>query len=157
MRRAAGFTLLEFIFTLVILAALTRIAMARITSPAALTLEPQAQQLADFVRRAQSVAMARGQRVRVSVTASGSNGSISMVCTTGSTPCNTDQTLIFEQGVSLAGNTPVLFNSFGVPLDNVTGLARNTGVSFTLGHSSAGPNSHTVTVAPLTGRVSVSP
>ncbi|MDZ5457023.1 pilus assembly FimT family protein [Azohydromonas lata] len=155
-RSRQGFTLLEAIFTIVLLTALGGFAMAKLATPASLTVSTQAQALADLLRRAQGLAMARAQRMGVSVAVAGGNGRVALACTTGTTPCNTDESLTFSQGVSLAGSA-VVFNTLGQPL-NAAGTPLAADTSFTLSVTSAGSTATwTVTVAALTGRVSVSP
>ena len=60
-RAAAGFTLLDVVFTVVILGALAKFAMMKLVTPATMTLPAQAQSVADLIRRAQSLAVVRGQ------------------------------------------------------------------------------------------------
>src|SRR5438105_4320236 len=97
-RAVAGFTLLDLVFTIVILGALVKFAMMKLVTPATMTLPTQAQSLADLIRRAQSLAVVRGQRMSVSVAASGVNGRVNVACA-ASAPCNTDTSLIVSQGV----------------------------------------------------------
>jgi len=154
MRHAvAGFTLLEIVFTVVLLGIFAKFAMMKLMPPATLTLPAQAQSLADVIRRGQSLAVVRGERTRVSVTTSGVNGSVAVACP-ASTPCNTDTSITVKQGAALTGAT-VYFNSLGQPVDSagnaLTGDATFT-LSYTTGATSA---TYRVTVAPLTGRVSV--
>jgi prepilin-type N-terminal cleavage/methylation domain-containing protein len=153
----AGFTLLESVFTVVLLAVLGVYAMMKLVTPGTMTLPAQAQVLADLVRRAQSLAMVRGQRMGVSVVVpQGGEKYVAIACASGATPCNTDEALSFSQGVVVGGST-LYFNTLGQPINNA-GTPLATDVSFTLSHTSGGVTAtHTVTVAVLTGRVSVSP
>ena len=95
-RAVAGFTLLEIVFTVVLLGILAKFAMMKLVTPATMTLPAQAQSLADLIRRAQSLAMVRGQRMSVSVVTSGANGSMAVACV-ASAPCNTDSSLTVGQ------------------------------------------------------------
>jgi prepilin-type N-terminal cleavage/methylation domain-containing protein len=152
----AGFTLLESVFTMVLLAVLGVYAMMKLVTPGTMTLPAQTQALADLVRRAQTLAMVRGQRMGVSVASSGANGRVAIACASGTTPCNTDEDFSFSQGVAVGGST-LYFNTLGQPTNNA-GTPLASDVSFTLSHTSGGVTAtHTVTVAVLTGRVSVSP
>jgi len=151
-RAVAGFTLLEIVFTVVLLGILAKFAMMKLVTPATMTLPAQAQSLADLIRRAQSLAMVRGQRMSVSVVTSGANGSMAVACV-ASAPCNTDSSLTVGQGAVVGSASTIYFNSLGQPVDS-TGAALASDTSFTLSYSSA---TYTVTVAALTGRVSVSP
>src|SRR2546427_13165743 len=92
-RAVAGFTLLELVFTVVILGVLAKVAMMKLVTPATMTLPVQAQSVADLIRRAQSMAVARGQRMSVSVATSGANGRVASASATGTTPCKTDTNL----------------------------------------------------------------
>lgn len=155
-RSIAGFTLLELVFTVVILGVLSKVAMMKLVTPATMTLPTQAQSLADLIRRAQSLAVVRGQRMSVSVATSGANGRVVVACA-ASAPCSTDTGLTVSQG-AVVGNTGTLyFNSLGQPV-NSAGAALASDTSFTLSYQT-GENTatYTVTVAAITGRVSVSP
>jgi hypothetical protein len=85
------------------------------------------------------------------VATAGANGRMALSCTA---PCSTDESLSFSQGVSLGGSS-VYFNSLGQPV-NASGTPLATDTSFTLTVSGTG-GTYTVTVAALTGRVSVTP
>lgn len=151
-----GFTLLELVFIIVILGALAKFAMMKLVTPATMTLPTQAQSLADVIRRAQSLAVARGQRMSVSVATSGANGRVVVACA-ASAPCNTDTSLMLSQGVVVGSTSTIYFNSLGQPVNSAgTALASNT--NFTLSYQTGSATAtYTVTVAALTGRVSVSP
>ena len=154
-RAVAGFTLLDLVFTIVILGALAKFAMMKLVTPATMTLPTQAQSLADLIRRAQSLAVVRGQRMSVSVTTSGANGRVDIAC--ASAPCNTDTSLTLSQGAVLGSASTIYFNSLGQPV-NSAGAALTSDASFTLSYQTGDNNAtYTVKVAALTGRVSVSP
>jgi prepilin-type N-terminal cleavage/methylation domain-containing protein len=152
----AGFTLLELVIVVVILGVLAKFAMMKLVTPATMTLPAQAQSLADLVRRAQSLAMVRGQRMGVSVATSGANGRVAVACA-ASAPCNTDTSLTVSQGAVVGSASTIYFNSLGQPV-NSAGAALTSDASFTLSYQTGDNNAiYTVTVAALTGRVSVSP
>lgn len=148
---STGFTLLEVFFVVVLLGILAKFAMMKLITPATLTLPAQAQSVADLIRRAQSLAVVRGQRTSVSV-ASGMNGSLAIACV-ASAPCSTDRTLTVSQGAVVGSTSTIYFNSLGQPV-NSAGVPLATNTDFTLSYQTG---SFTVTVAALTGRVSVSP
>jgi MSHA pilin protein MshC len=154
-RVTRGFTLMEFIFTIVILAILTKFAMMKLVTPGTMTLQAQAQAVADTVRRAQSLAMNRSRRMSVSATG-GSNGSVAIACVGGS--CNTDTSYSLSQGVSLASSaSPIYFNSRGEPINNA-GSRLNADTTYTVSYTTASSTkTYTITVAQITGRVSISP
>ncbi len=153
----SGFTLLELVFTVVVLTILTRVAMVKLQTPATLTLQSQAQTVAETIRQAQSLAMARGERMKVNVSTSGSNGAVAVACV-ASAPCGTDKTVSAQQGVVVGVNpTALYFNNLGQPI-NSTGVPLATDATFTLSFATGNNTAtFTVTVAALTGRVSVSP
>jgi MSHA pilin protein MshC len=155
-RAITGFTLLELLCTVVILGILAKVAMMKLITPATMTLPTQAQSLADVIRRAQSLAVVRGQRMSVSVAASGVSGHVDVACA-ASAPCNTDTSFAVSQGAVLASASTIYFNSLGQPV-NSAGAALTSDTSFTLSYQT-GENTatYTVTVAAITGRVSVSP
>ena len=155
-RTSTGFTLLEVFFVVVLLGILTKFAMMKLITPATMTLPAQAQSVADLIRRAQSLAVVRGQRTSVSVATSGMNGSLAIACV-ASAPCSTDRTLTVSQGAVVGSTSTIYFNSLGQPVNNAgVPLASDTG--FTLSYQTGSVNTtFTVTVAALTGRVSISP
>ncbi len=155
-RAVAGFTLLELVFIIVILGALAKFAMMKMVTPATMTLPTQAQSLADLIRRAQSLAVVRGQRMGVSVGTSGANGRVDVRCA-ASAPCNTDTSFAVSQGAVLASASTIYFSSLGQPV-NSAGAALTSDASFTLSYQTGNNTAtYTVTVAAITGRVSVSP
>jgi prepilin-type N-terminal cleavage/methylation domain-containing protein len=150
--KQTGFTLLEMVLAVVILAALTKVAMMKLVTPGTLTVRAQAQAAADAVRRAQTLAMVRGQRTSVTVSA-GTNGSVTIACV-ASAPCTTDSTQSVSQGVVMGSMNTIYFNSLGQPVSS-TGVPLANDATVTVSYSPG--SSFTVTVAALTGRVSVSP
>ena len=164
-RAIAGFTLLELVFIVVVLGALVKFAMMKLVTPATMTLPTQAQSVADLIRRGQSLAVVRGQRmaVRVSLAASGASGHVDVACA-ASAPCNTDTSLSVSHGAVLgSAGTLLYFNSLGQPVDSA-GAALTDDTPLKLCYPTCTPDDpsypvmvYTVTVAKLTGRVSVSP
>jgi len=155
-RTLTGFTLLEVIFTIVVLGILAKFAMMKLLTPATMTLPMQAQSLSDVIRRGQSLAVVRGERTQVAVTTSGANGRVAVACP-ASTPCSTDTSITVSQGAVVGGASSVYFNSLGQPVDSA-GTALTQDTIFTLSYTTGGSSAtYTVTVAALTGRVSVGP
>ena len=155
-RTSIGFTLLDVIFAIVLLGILAKVALMSVLTPATLTLPMQAQSVADLIRRAQSLAVVRGQRTSVSVTTSGMNGSLAIACV-ASAPCTTDSTLTVSHGAVVGSTSTLYFNSLGQPVNNA-GVPLTSDTSFTLSYQTGSVNAiFTVTVAALTGRVSISP
>ena len=155
-RTAAGFTLPEVIFAIVLLGVLATFATMKLQTPATMTLPAQAQSVADVIRRAQSLAVVRGQRMSVSVATSGANGRVAVACI-ASAPCSTDTSLTVSQGAVVGSAGTIYFNSLGQPV-NSAGAALSSDASFTLSYQTGSNNAtYTVTVSALTGRVSVSP
>jgi prepilin-type N-terminal cleavage/methylation domain-containing protein len=156
-QRAAGFTLMEVIFVIVLLGLFATFATMKLVTPATMTLAAQAQSLATVIRRAQSLAVVRGERTRVSVTTSGVNGSLAVACP-ASTPCITDTSLTVSQGAVLGSTSATFyFNSLGQPVDSA-GTPLTVDPVVTLGYQTGAVSAtYSVTVAKLTGRISVSP
>jgi type II secretory pathway pseudopilin PulG len=144
----------EVIFTVVILGLVAVVALTKTPSPGSLTLHAQAQSAADLVRRAQSLAMLRGQRM--SVSANSSTRTLSIACATGTTPCSTDSSFTASQGVSVGSAGTLYFNTLGQPVDS-SGTPLAADASYTLSFTSDTTSTFTITVAALTGRVLVSP
>jgi len=153
-RTRAGATLLEAVFVIVVLCALAKFAMMKLVTPATMTLPTQAQTLADLIRRAQSLAVVRGQRMGVSVATSGTNGRVNVACA-ASAPCTTDTSLTLSEGVAIGSTNGIYFNSLGQPLSSA-GAVLSQDASFTLCYQSGNTaTTYTVSVAALTGRVSI--
>lgn len=151
-RKVAGLTLLEVIFVIVVLGVLTKVAMMKLVTPATMTLHTQAQSVADLIRRGQSLAVVRGQRHSVAVATAGANRSIAAACP-ASGGCSTDASFSVSQEVALGPVSTLYFNSLGQPVDNA-GTVLSTNSVFTVSYEGTSFN---VSVAPLTGRVSVTP
>lgn len=127
--------------------------MMKVSTPAHLTIQAQANGAADIVRRAQSQAMAQGQRLKVTASAT-------KVCVdpyNAIVPCSGVDVFTAGQGVTVGTSATLHFNSLGQPVDSV-GTLLATDSAFNLTHTSGGQTStFTITVAALSGRVSVSP
>ncbi|MBI3775352.1 MAG: type II secretion system protein [Gammaproteobacteria bacterium] len=153
----AGFTLLELIATMLILAVLT-VTVSMRWSATDSTIAYQADLLARNLRHVQMLAMTWGQSLHVT----GAGASYLVVCVTGtpSPPCNASPVIDPATGsalsVTLSNNasvspTTVEFDSLGRPVN--AGVLLTTARVFTL--SGAG-QTWSATVAPITGFVSVS-
>lgn len=155
--RCSGFTLLELLATLMILAVLTATVSMRWGATDA-TIAYQADLLARNLRHAQMLAMTWGQSLRVT----GAGASYSAACVTASAmpPCNSTPVIDPATGsaftVSLSNNVTVSastvdIDSLGRPLS--AGALLTAARTFTL--SGAG-QTWSVAVAPITGFISVS-
>lgn len=144
-QRHAGHTLIELVMVLGAVAVLSAVAMIGSSSPADISLPSQVQMLASDISHAQSLAYTSGQRMRLSIVSSGANGTYSVACVTGTTPCRTDFSVTLQKGVSLTGTSSLDFTSLGQP---------SAAASYTV---ASGTSTSTVAVAALTGFVTVSP
>lgn len=150
-----GFTLLEIIFAVVILGIMTKFAMMKLVTPATLTLRAQASSAAEQVRRAQTLAMARRQRMGVGVT-TGINGQLTIGCATTPPACPADAAFVYTLGQGVVVGSPsaaIFYNSLGQPVD-AAGVPNAADVTLALSY---GGTTHTVSVAALTGHVSLAP
>ena len=149
-----GFTLIELVVVVVILGIISIYATPKPVSTAELTLPSQAQKLASDILHAQLLAISWGKSLRLSIIP-GTNGSYSVSCvTSGSSPCNVSPVINtsgssfsvnLQKSVVLGGTNIVNFNSLGQP---------SAAASYTL---TSGTSTKTVSVAQLTGFVTVSP
>lgn len=150
-----GYSLIELVVVIVILGIISVYASPRFISTGEVTLPSQAHKLASDIRHAQVLAITWGKSLRLSI-APGPNGSYSVSCvTTSSSPCNSTPVInpaigssfnvVLQKSVVLGGTNSLDFNSLGQP---------STAASYTL---TSGNSSVTVSVAALTGFVTVSP
>ena len=156
-RAATGFTLLEVVFVIILAGILARFAMMKLITPGTMTLPAQAQSVGALVRRAQGLAIERGQRMKVSAV-NGVNGTVTISPCSSAGTCIADQTVTLDQGVVVGSTSAVYFNSLGQPVTSAASAAPAAAASaaFTLSYQTGAiPSTQTVTVEPLTGRVSV--
>jgi len=150
--RADGFTLIELVAVMVILATLGALAVPRFAHNDA-TVPAQADQLGRAIRHAQAMAMSQGQAFTVDI-----QTAISYAITDGATAtpvrdaAGEEQLYTLINAVTLAG-ADVEFDSLGRPL-NGAALATTAQV-WTL--TGAGGNTASVSIQPVTGFVSVTP
>jgi Tfp pilus assembly protein FimT len=143
---------------IVILGILSVVAVERMSSPAAMTLRSQAQQLANDIDRAKTLAYTSGQHVQFRISTSGANGTYdALTCTVvnGSgvgTTCPTTVVgpVTLQKGVIVAGPATLDLNSLGQPTAAAT---------YTLSCPSpcTSATNITVAVATVTGAVTVTP
>lgn len=142
--QVAGFTLVELVIVIVVLAIISAYAIIKSTSPAEVTLPSQAETMASALRHTQALAYTSGQRRRVSAL----NGNTYSVAICGGSPITcptTESTVTLQNSVTFTAVSLVTldFNTLGQPDGKAT---------FTL---RAGGASKTVCVAAVTGLVSV--
>lgn len=150
-----GFTLIELVIVIVMISILSTYAIIKSATASEITLPSQAQKFASDIRHVQVLANSWGKSLRLSITP-GTNGSYSVSCVTSdSSPCNVSPVIdpassssfnvSLQKGVVLNGNSTLDFNSLGQP---------SAAASYTL---TSGSSTITVSVATLTGFVTVSP
>ena len=149
----AGFSLIELVSVMVILATIAALAAPRFVHHDA-TVPAQADQLGRIVRHAQALAMSQGRPLTVDV-----QSATSYVITDGATPTPSTirdpsgqlQAFSLQNGVTLSG-ADLEFDSLGRPISG-SNLVTNT-LNWTL---NGGSNTATVSVQAVTGFVSVTP
>jgi MSHA pilin protein MshC len=146
----SGFTLIELITVLIVIGTLSGILVMR-GSPTAATLNAQADELARTLRHAQSLSLAQGRSLTLSVPNTTSYA-ISDGVGTVTDPRGVLQAYTLINGVTLAGND-LDFDSLGRPIDASDALI-TTAETWTL---NANGSTAIVSVEPLTGFVSVTP
>ena len=150
--RSDGFTLIELVAVMVILATLGAVALPRLAHNDA-TVPAQADQLGRAIRHAQAMAMSQGRSLTVAI-----QSTTSYAITDGITatpvrdPAGEEQIYTLINAVTLAGND-VKFDSLGRPL-NGAALA-STAQNWTL--MGTGGTTASVSLQPVTGFVSVTP
>ena len=151
--RGAGFSLIELVTVMVILAAISALAAPRFVHHDA-TVPAQADQLSRIIRHAQALAMSQGRPLTVDI-----QSASSYAITDGATPTPSTirdasgqlQAFSLQNGVTLAG-ADLEFDSLGRPISG-SNLVTTT-LNWTL---SGGSNIATVSVQAVTGFVSVAP
>lgn len=147
---SAGFTLFESVIVLVLLGIIAAYAAPKAFNASSMTLDAQARTLASDLQRAQLLATSTGSAVYFCALSAGYVVQSSVVCPT-SVPAQTSLaqpiavTLDKQAGLS-ATPAALSYNSLGQP---------SAAGSFVLSSSPAGSGSITVTVAAVTGLVSV--
>ncbi|MEX2163359.1 MAG: GspH/FimT family pseudopilin [Sulfuricaulis sp.] len=156
--RYGGFTLMELVVIIVLVAILAFTVVPRYLSKGSIDVSIMAEQLANDIRFTQSLAMTSGNGNRINLTAAAyqittsSGGPVVHPVTGSSAP-------ISMNNVSLSGYNPPLTNNYvafdgkGVPYTDVaasTALAAAASITLT-----AGGNTRTVMISPQTGRVIV--
>ena len=151
--RGAGFSLIELISVMVILAAISSLAAPRFVHHDA-TLPAQANQMGRIIRHAQALAMGQGRPLTLDI-----QSATSYAITDGSAPSPSTirdasgqlQAFSLHNGVTLSG-ADLEFDSLGRPISG-SNLVTST-QSWTL---NGGSNTATVSVQAVTGFVSVIP
>ncbi len=150
-KSVAGFTLVEMVMVIVLLAVMSVFVVMKSVSPADVTLPSQAQKMATDLRHAQTLASTWGTSLTVS--AGGSVYSVSCLTVSGSAPCNASPVIDpasgaafnvgLQQGATFISPTSatLTFNSLGQP---------GAAASYTL---SSGSSTSTVSVTATTGKV----
>jgi len=150
--RCDGFTLIELVAVMVILATLGAMALPRFAHNDA-TVPAQADQLGRTIRHAQAMAMSQGQAFTIDI-----QSATSYAITDGvsATPvrdaAGEEQAYTLINAVTLAG-ADVEFDSLGRPLNGAA--LSDAAQSWTL--TGAGGNTAGVSIQPVTGFVSVTP
>jgi len=155
--KEAGFTLMELVIVIVVVGVLSAYAMMKNSSSSVFSLLSQAQTLAGDIKHVQSMATVWGKSLTITAT-DGVNGTYSVSCTNGgAAPCNSTNpvinpatgtafTISLEKGVALTASPGTLvINSLGKPASLAQYVLSSNSVSVT------------VTMAPLTGHVTVTP
>lgn len=154
--RTRGFTLVELVMVIVVVAILGVVMLTRYHDPAETGVSIEADRLGRDIRHVQILAMTWGQTLRL--TAAGTGYSVSCV-TAGSAPCNVAPVVdpataaafarTLETGITVAG-AALDIDALGRPVSG--GALLNADTVYTL---TGGSQNSTVTVARLTGFVSV--
>lgn len=133
-RQPTGFTLIEAIMVIVLIAILSVVAISRSNSVSDLTLQSQAEKMAADLRHAQALATSLGRNLSFSISP-GSNGTYQVSCTQdgnytyklSDAPCDRDPiidpatrqafTVALEKGTVLSAlqSTTLTFNTLGKP------------------------------------------
>lgn len=160
--RARGFTILELVVVIAVTGVIATVVSVNWQSNAAYTVGTQAERLASRLRHVQSLASNWQLRLRVTPNANGYV--VTCVEFTGSAPCVASGDTVhdpasgqllsvtLDDGVTLSASA-LDFDAWGRPTSTAGTLITTAG-NFAL---AGGGKNFTVSVAPVTGHVSVSP
>ena len=150
-----GFTLVELVAIIILVALLAFTAIPRLSAPS-LDVDSQAEQLAAEIRYTQSLAMTRGDRYRINLTAAGYQITDSGGLNPEVHPGTSSTSPVALDGVSLGGYNPPLTNNYvafdgrGIPyVDASTALSANATITLT------GGATRNIVISPETGRVAL--
>lgn len=159
MKKSTGFSLLELVVVISVIAILAASLIPRISSDA-LTIAAQAEQVASDIRYTQSLAMTQGQRYRVNFpstttyTITDTSGVATFSPGAGNTSAVTlQQSAVITLPPTNLANSLVAFDGRGIPYTDAgatTVLASAATITLTQGSST-----RTITIQPQTGRVDV--
>jgi prepilin-type N-terminal cleavage/methylation domain-containing protein len=153
-----GFTLIELIIVIVVVSILAIIPFLNWPS-SSISLDGQAQQLANDIRYAQSLSMTKAQRYRLVITTGSSSYQILNTAGTAVRFASGNTTVTLNSGISFGTlsnlpNSLIAFDGNGIPYTTTgspgTALAANASIPL----QSSG-NTKTVVITPLTGKVNV--
>jgi MSHA pilin protein MshC len=153
--RTAGFTMVELVVTLVLIAIIAVVAIPRGPEPAP-GLAAQAEQLASDIRYIQSRAMARSERHRVCLAAGGYTFATTSCASPIVHPATGSAAAVGFSGVTFTwsanlNNAYLAFDSGGVPYTTDPGTALIANATITITSNQGGTRG--ITISPETGRV----
>lgn len=128
-----GFTLIEVIAVLVIIAVLAAVVISRMTSPSSFGLVSETDILKGHLRYAQYRAMSHTERWGISFS-TGSYSLVSPTATTSKLPNEDSSTHTLTSGITITGaGSAVHFNEWGNPVTDTGVLLPDTTISLTDG------------------------
>ena len=151
-----GFTLAELVAIILLVGILAFTAIPRFAGPS-LRVDAQAEQLASDIRYTQTLAMTRGDRFRINLSATGYQITSSTGANTVVHPGTGSTNAVALNGVTLSGWNPPLTNNYvafdgrGAPyalVTSSTGLVANATITL-----SGGGSQRDLVISPETGRV----
>jgi len=161
LRKLQGFSLIELVIVILIISILAAMPFFNLQTGLSVNVNAQAQQFTNHIRYTQALSMAKEERYRISKISTNTyqilnSSGTAIIFPSGSNRIVLVSSIVFGAWTNLPNNL-IAFNGLGTPyLDTGTpGTALTSGTTYSITLTD-GTTSKTVSITPITGRVTVS-